>query len=346
MPAWRQGQTVGEWRQISGTALASAPISVKTYPTLSVEGPEAKVTSWNGFAIDTRDSSVYSVANGGHWAYAGNEINRIKLLDNAPSWGEQRAATPASQVVESVSHYADGRPTSRHTYYGTMINEARNRAMLLSGSRYGNGWVISTVDGFDLAANDWDKAKSYPDMPSAVGGIPGVAMTLNRATGEVYAFGYFDAYRWSPSSNSWSTRLSGTAFNGQYAASALDTKRNRILLLGGDASIKAIYDLNNNTMQVATLSGADAGSLNGSGNGMVYDPLQDAFLLRKPGAGATVYRINAGTLAVDQMPTGSTGTQIPSAINGVWTRFLYVPALKGVVYYPSYSGNVWFQRTN
>ena len=26
-----------------------------------------------------------------------------------------------------MSHYADGRPTSRHTYYGTMINEARNR---------------------------------------------------------------------------------------------------------------------------------------------------------------------------------------------------------------------------
>lgn len=346
MPAWRQGQTVGEWRQVSGTAPSSAPIGVKTYPTLSVSGPEAKVIAWNGFAIDTRDSSVYSVANGGHWDYAGNEVNRIRLLDNAPTWTEPRAATPASQVIESVSHYADGRPTSRHTYYGTMINEVRNRAMLLAGSRYGNGWVLSTVDAFDLAANDWDKAKTHPDLPGAVAGVIGAAMTLNRATGEVYAFGYSDAYRWSPSTNSWSTRLSGTAFNAQYAASALDTRRNRILLLGGDASIKAIYDIGSNTMQAITLSGADAGSLMGSGNGMVYDPLQDAYLLRKSGAGSTVYRINASTFAVDQLPTGGTGAQIPAAINGVWTRFLYVPALKGVAYFPSYSGNMWFMRTN
>lgn len=346
MPSWRQGVTVGEWRQVSGTALSSAPIAVKTYPALSVEGPEAKVTSWNGFAIDTRDSAVYSVANGGHWAYAGNEVNRITLSDNAPAWTEPRASTAPAQVRDSVSHYADGKPTSRHTYYGAIIDEARNRAMLVAGSRYGNGWPLETLDGFNLTSKDWDAARTYPDIPGDLTPVVGAAMTQHKSSGDIYAFGYFNVYRWSPATNKWSTRLANTAYDGQYAASALDTKRNRILLVGGASNIKAVYDVGTNTMQTVALSGASAGAVGGDGNGMVYDPLQDAFLLRKSGAGATVYRINAQTFSADALPTSGGGAQIPSAVNDVWTRFLYVPALKGVVYFPAYNGNMWFLRTN
>jgi hypothetical protein len=343
MPTWRQGIAVGEWRQVSGTAMSNASIAVKTYPTFG-NGPEYKMEAWNGFAIDTRDSSVYSLANGGHNNYAGNEVNRIRLLDNAPAWTEPRASTTPSQVVNSASHYADGRPTSRHTYYGSMIDQTRNRAIVLGGSRYGNGYPLTTADSFNLTTNDWAAARTHPDLPSGAHVI-GAAMTPINGSGEVYVFGYYDVYRWSPASNTWATRLSNTAFNGQYAATALDTKRNRILLLGGDATIKAIYDVAANAMQAVTISGADAGSLNGSGNGMVYDPLQDAFLLRKSGAGGTIYRINAGTFAVDQMPTGSAGAQIPATPTGVWSRFQYVPALKGVVYFPTYGSNLWFLRT-
>ena len=115
MPAWRQGMAVGEWKQLSGTALSNAPMTVSTFPTLGNTGPTSKVDTWVGFAIDTRDSSVYSVANGGHHDYAGNEVNRIQLLDSAPKWTEPRASTPSTQTTESTAYYADGRHTSRHT---------------------------------------------------------------------------------------------------------------------------------------------------------------------------------------------------------------------------------------
>ena len=155
MPAWRQGQAVGEWRQISGSALAAAPRAVIVDGNT---GPQSKVIAWASFIIDTRDSSLYSVANGGHHDYAGNEGNRIGLFDGAPRWTERRASTPMAQIGEDVSYYADGRPTSRHTYYGAVMNEVGNRAMVFGGGMWGNGNALSTMDGFNLSSNDWDAA--------------------------------------------------------------------------------------------------------------------------------------------------------------------------------------------
>jgi hypothetical protein len=347
MPTWRQGIAVGEWRQVAGTALASAPIAVKTFPSLSVVGPEAKVIAWNGFAVDTRDSSIYSAASGGHMDYAGNEVNRIRLSDNAPAWTEPRASTPVAQIIANTTHYADGRPTSRHSYYGTVVNEVRNRAMVLSGARWGDGYSPGGVlDGFNLASNDWDSARTYPDGPIAdFGAYNGWTVVDHKSSGDVYAFANFSVLRWSNATNTWSRRLAGTAIYGQYAASAMDTKRNRVLVVGGNANDHGLYDLGVNTVQSISLVGPNAGSLSGDGNAMVYDPILDAFLVRKGDAGGTVYRINAQTFNVDTLPiTG--GATISSTSNGVWARFLYVPKLKGIVYFPTYGGNLWFLRTS
>jgi hypothetical protein len=344
MPSWRQGIAVGEWRAIPNTAMSSAPIAVKTYPSLGNTGPNSKVVAWTGFAVDTRDSSIYSTANGGHSDYAGNEVNRLNLSDNAPAWTEPRAATPVSQIVQSSSHYADGRPASRHTYYGSMIDEARNRAMLVSGARYGSGSSLNTVDGFNLAANDWDAARTYSSMPSSLSEVMGAAMALHKSTGDIYAFAWSTVFRWSSATNTWATRLNTVSFDGQFAASAVDTKRNRVLLVGGGSNVKAVYDVAANTMQAVSLSGTDAVSVMGDGNGMVYDTLLDAYLVRTRNSGGTVYRINAATFAVDTLPT-TVGGSVPASANGVYTRFLYVPKLKGVVYFPSYDGNSWFLRT-
>jgi hypothetical protein len=77
----------------------------------------------------------------------------------------------------------------------------------------------------------------------------------------------------------------------------------------------------------------------------VYDPLLDAYLFRTSAAGGTVYRIDAQTFAVDTLTT-TNGSGVQASTNGVWTRFMYVPQLKGVAYFPAYSSNGWFLRTN
>lgn len=344
MPAWRQGQSVGEWRQLN-TALSSAPMAVKTYPGLGNTGPVSKVIAWTGFAVDTRDSSIYSAANGGHGDYAGNEVNRLRLSDNTPTWSEPRASTPAAQIVANTSHYADGRPSARHTYYGSVVNEQRNRVMLFSGARWGDGVSLFNLDGFNIGTNDWDAARTYADGPSStLGPYNGWATVGHQASGDVYVVANYAVLRWSNASNSWS-RLSNAPMYGQYSATAVDTRRNRILAVGGNVNDHGYYDIGSNTAVNVTFTGSAAGSLGGSGNGMVYDPVLDAYLLRKDDAGGTIYRINAATFAVDTLPV-SGGSAIPATTNGVWTRFLHVPKLKGVVYFPSFGSGAWFLRTH
>ena len=104
-------------------------------------------------------------------------------------------------------------------------------------------------------------------------------------------------------------------------------------------------DIAAKTVQNVTLSGTNAGSVSGTGNGMVYDSGLDAYLVRKDGAGGTVYRINAQTFAVDTLPTAN-GSAVPATTNGVYTRFLYAPKLKGIIYFPTFGGNPWFLRTS
>jgi len=152
--------------------------------------------------------------------------------------------------------------------------------------------------------------------------------------------------RWSSATNTWTRLSSNVPAYGQYAASALDTRRNRILVAGGLINDHAVYDIGSNAMTNVTFTGPNASAMTGdTGNGMVYDPGLDAYLLRKADAGGTIYRINASTFSVDVLPNTS-GTSLPAATNGVWKRFIYVPQLKGVVYFPTYDGNLWFIRTS
>ena len=339
MPAWRQGMAVGEWRQIPNSALSTAPRSVNAPGNT---GPVSKVIAWNSFVIDPRNATVYSPANGGHWDYAGNEVNSIRLSEAAPRWTELRASTAVSAIRESVTHYADGRPTSRHSYYGATFNPIRNRIMMIGGSRWGNGFIFGAMDGFNLASNDWDGARTFPDAPNGAVALPETAFVENPSTGDIYAFGSYSVFRWSSASNAWSTLASGISIYGFEAASAFDTRRNRILVVAGQGD-RHLFNVSNNSVQSVAFSGASSG-LSGSGSGMVYEPWLDAYLFRRSAGGSTVYRINAQTFAVDILPVTSGGS-IPSATNGVYRRFLFAPTLGGVVYCPDYDSNMWFLRT-
>src|SRR5688572_29289478 len=58
LPAWVSNLGVGEWFQIPNTAISSVVPS----PVPPGHFPDAKVIAWTSFVVDTRTSSVYSVA--------------------------------------------------------------------------------------------------------------------------------------------------------------------------------------------------------------------------------------------------------------------------------------------
>jgi hypothetical protein len=314
-----------------------------------IPGSQNKVDAWTSFVIDPRTSKVYSVANGGHSDYGGNEVDMLDLNRNDPQWFELLARTPAASYIACSEYYADGRPTSRHTYYGVTFNEFDNRIMLLGGSwSCGNGTpFLQTIDSYNINSNSYSPAGTHPRLPSPFGDTFAVSYTYDPFTGDIYAVQTGQTGRWNRSSNTFTANLNpgGDFYNGGYTETAFDTKRGRIYTVGGESGgDHHYYTLATNTWTSFTLTGPNAGNVDVTVQGaMIYDEAIDRFFIRLGGAGATVYQLHPTTFEVTIFPTTG-GTSIPATANGPYKKFLYAPNLGGVVYVPTYGGNAWFLR--
>jgi hypothetical protein len=310
-------------------------------------GPQSKVIAWTSFVVDTRTSKVYSVANGGHEDYSGNEVDELDLAREDPRWTERLAPTPNAQIVDG-SYYNDGRPTSRHSYYGVTFDETNDRIMLFGGSRYSMGSQLPTVDSYNIGANSYSASGTHAGVPSSLIAL-GAAYAVNPINGDVYGGANFTFHRWNRSTSTWTAlSTSGSAYGGE-AMSAMDTKRGRILVIGGLNPDHHLYTIASNAWSSITLSGANASNIaflgqdQTSSGSLVYVPEIDLFLVRAKASGGTVYQVNPTTFEVTTFSTTG-GASVPATMNGPYNKFLYVPRLGGVVYVPTYSGNAWFLR--
>jgi len=282
------------------------------------------------------------VAAGGHTDYSGNEVDALTLNSETPSWSQILAPTPGASVQNST-YYLDGRPSSRHTYYGIVLNEFDNRVMLFSGSRYSSGAFTDTVDSYNIGSNSYSAAGTHPSIPqplhsaiSDAGGLPSV--TLDPSTGDVYLSVTGNSAVWRRGTNTWTAIAGGV--DGFYSMSAFDTTRNRFLVIS--SVDHHIYTVGSGWSAV-TFTGANAGSVRFRTGAMFYVAALDAYLVRGENAGGTVYKINAATFEVTTFATTG-GSAVPSTLNGPFNKFLYLPQLRGAVYVPTYEGNAWFLR--
>jgi hypothetical protein len=391
MPAWRRGQGVNEWRELAATALGAltpthTPLTVNGLA--AIVGPRARLDAWCGLSIDTRSSKVWSAANGGHGDYYGNEVCRIDLLADAPAWTEWFAGsngsvvpsttTPPSATDPSRARNTDGLPVSTHSYYGQQFMERQNRALRLGGSVSPSGSAYENVEGFDVSRprgqSAWDPAGTFGFAVGSNNGGWTVAIgwctTKDPITERIYTVVQPNIRRFTPAVSGvggvWDVLgpLPNALNSGALGATAVDTRRNRLLwLLGQGASEAHICDLANGAWTARSLpssAAADAmrtarGLSSSSGShpqssGMIYVADLDAYLVRQAAAGGRVFRIDPETLAVTELVTVGGGA-VPGGSpfggeQGVYTRWLFVPQLKGVVYFPNGTANAWFLRTH
>ena len=339
LAAWNTG-SIGAWLEIPGTNLSSvAPDPVPAGAT----GPQSKVTAWAGWALNTQTDELVAVCQGGHTDYAGNEANRIDLGQAAPAWTQQLAPT-ASGSVTDTDYYSDGRPASVHSYYMVEMDETANRVILFGGSRWNSGAIKNVVDGYDVAASAYLASGTYPSMPSGTSGLNGQevkACCRDPRNGDVYIFAQFNVGKWTRSSNTFSMPVSGqTAPFAQYTSSAFDSTRNRIFLLGNGVCFT--YDPDSNTVTTRTLSGESLTA--NSMMGMVYEPSLDLFIVSTGAANGALYSVHPTTFVASVYST-SGGTGMPAESKPL-KRFLYVPSQQGIIWAPSYTGNLWFLRTH
>lgn len=162
MPTWRVGRTPMQWSQVSGTQAASA--------LSSIGFGDRACNAYNHLVVDSQ-GRIYILAWGGHEDGSSNGCARMNLMANSPSWAALFAGS--SSVQANVLYYADGRPTSRHTYAYTHLIEDED-ALLLAGCKfgYGNGTPGGPgFDVFDLLTNDYRARFNYPDSPDNSQGV-------------------------------------------------------------------------------------------------------------------------------------------------------------------------------
>lgn len=352
LPAWARGLSTWQWTPIAGTALSSVEPSPRP---LGATGPNSKIDAWCGATLK-RKGSVYMLgAAGGHNDYAGNEVDALNLLADKPAWEQLRAPSPNSDIVNGVQFLLDNRPSPAHTYYATQFIDRLNRMVVFAspgsdgnfppapaGYPYAGG---SRSFSFDLLKGDWDAPDYIAKFPGA-GDFFACLCVRHPLTGDVYySRNYGDGwYRWTATTNRWD-KLSGTTRAPWYAGSAIDTQRNRMLVVGGYSPIKpVVMDLNGGEQQV-TFGGLGSDALLVTGYpGVVYDEINDLFIVAfNQGASIKLLTVRASDFHV--AATAVTGSLPSARTNGIQNSLQYVPELKGIVIANSYRGDVYFMKT-
>jgi hypothetical protein len=361
LPTWRQGQSVNAWREISGSSLSLLPFM----DTPRGSGPHSgKVDAWNGLAADTRTNDLLSVGNGGHDDYWGNEVDRLRLNDNAPAWTRLVVPTIPANVTSDQDYYADGKPASQHTYHDSIMIESLNKALRFpGGSRSTVGNPSPTITAFNVGSVAWESSATWSGLsaPVSVSG-GGQAYAKHPTTENVYGQFYNTGlYRWNKGTpGSWTlVRAGGFAAGAasRSTAAACDPTRGaagQIFFLGGGDPLGgacAVYDIGANTLSTITLSGSDIRPFYGIG--MVYVSATDRYYACVPSAGgSSVYVITptSGTTWACSLLSTTGGASLPDTSNATntayapFTKFQYFPSLGGVAFLPRFTSNCWFLR--
>jgi hypothetical protein len=340
-PAWLAGKPLNEWFAIPGTAGAGG----------------APVDDYSGMAFKGSTSEIVVAAAGGHGGSNDNRVVSIDLRADAPKWIQRCERSP--QPAQNVAYNPDGKPASRHTYQTSLYVPVLDRVMLV-GCRF--TWPGAhehpKLDGFDLAANKWDPAGTWPDVPK--GG--GYGVVANPATGDLWTGGLMKC---SPATKAWSSPITKRAPNGVRFPYALDSKRGQLFGLNcgdgqGYGDMKVVTAVRvpvagNESIQVAIKPGDALEQFKKDKpvySGMDYDPDGDRFLfyngVDKQDAGR-VYVIkpdegDAWEMSILILGPGSKNPP-PSGGAGINNRFRYAPGLRGFVLLASGKADLYFLRT-
>lgn len=353
-PRWASALPLWHWAELPGTALASVEPAARP---LGANGPRSKIETWCGACL-RREGSVYMLgAAGGHGDYVGNEVNALTLYDEAPRWVELRPPTPNSDVINLTQFYLDGRPAATHTYFATQHIRRLDRMLVMSSAGLnGDSFAAAPVGfrysgqqrsfSFNYVARDWDSPDYVAAFPGS-GDYTACLCVRHPLTDDVYySRNYGDGwYRWTAADNRWD-KLSNRTRNPWYAGSAIDSRRDRILVVGGySISQPELLDLNGQRINLQFKGLGVSALLVGGYPAVVYDEFNDIFIVAyNYGASINVLTVAANDLTVSNPVV--TGVIPTARKNGLQNSLQYVPELGGVVIANNYYGNVLFMRTS
>ncbi|HNP37823.1 MAG TPA: hypothetical protein PKK10_18425, partial [Woeseiaceae bacterium] len=330
----------GHWYEVPGAKLETV-FPTPTPPGMT--GPRSVMDAWSGGAYDSvRDRLI--VWGGGHCDYAGNEIYVFDIETSV--W--TRLTEPSTQIVEGVSHYPDGLPSSRHTYDSlSFVPETGEFVSIASGGYFceTNGNYERATDIFNFALNRWERGANFPD----IGGSTGSVSAYDPVTGHIWLHGTGGNARlaeYDPIADTWQRHGSAIYLEIDGVA-AIDSNRHRMIVVGGYNGNNGlmVWDLDNPGAGHSKPSSSGARNLeNVQAPGLVYDPVADLYVGWN--GGSDVYTLDPDTWVWSRVsPASSNAVQGPAKNpNGTYGRFQYIPSKNAYIVVSRTGENVFYYK--
>lgn len=355
VPRWLDGVPLLRWVEVPGTVLAGSPGAPGEDPRDPYAQSNRAIGAYSGMAIKDDTSEIFIAAAGGHGDSSDNAVRSLGLAVDAPAWRLRSAATPVAQRQADVAYYADGKPTSRHTYWSTHWSRIRNRVML-HRTRFSYGSAVSFDDsnGFDPATDRWDPDNTWTD---------GVTAQARDQLDRVWAMARTKLYRWDPTTDRWTVLSDPGGDELPQGPLAEDSKRRTLFALAwGDGQGYGLDSLSawrfsEDGQRRDRISFRPSAALTRFSTAkpayaaMEYDPANDRFLFYASQTGALndIYVATPNdttTWDLSLLPLDDAGvTPLSAGLGGLMNKFRYVPQLGGFVLVPSAVHNVYFLRT-
>jgi len=327
---------------------------------------------YGSWMLRASDSMVLGMGGGGAGAWAGNDIRGLPLLDDAPRWRTLVDPSPASNVWGSRyqqvpatgphSRMKDGvTPNARHTSWMPQFDDVANRVYLMGCALV---WESDSdppypdklnVDSISLDDKQWTGPGAHPNLLHTWG-YQGFCVCSDRTKRRAYIFGgsTLDVFDWP--TNTISTLVSSGPTQWDRGSAAVDPVNNLILHIGWFTTTPnqpTVINLANGALTQAVLTGTYASAIIAGagpyGAGMCYCPDLGCFLyFPDDGFVYAITKTDLAHWAVDRLVTTGVGPAPHISGNAgtpqVWSRFQYVPALKGVVVGPVWNQPAFFLR--
>lgn len=302
------------------------------------------IVAWNGGAKGS--GSKLFVHGGGHNDSANNGMYVFDFAGTSrpTGWQTPLNISPVSAVRASSATYADGKPTSVHTYDGVVYASHNNHIYRFGGAWYNpNGNFTGASFKMNVATNQWTQVPSYP------GGGGGALTIYDPASGKIFVTmsdtlsGYF--YR--TNDDTWSGAKSyGSGFSFG-SIGAWDPTRNRGVIVGGGTNRVMSLNFANETLSVSTLNASGATALlSREGVSAVYDQQIDAYWLFGGNRGSpgysSIYQMNASTFGISQHTlSGSMAPSLNIDYQGSYGRFILMPQWRALGFLGTHDGPVY-----
>jgi hypothetical protein len=300
------------------------------------KGVAGVIDLWSGGTFDTKRNRLV-IWGGGHKGYGGNELYGFDLDDL--KW--TRIVDPSFEAVPCVSIYPDSTPVSRHTY-GLPVylpNLDVFFACPMVGRFCGGSGSDPHTWFFDFTSGEWINKNPAGDYVNGAHG----GTVYDPVTNKVYGWstagsgsGGFFAY--DVAANRWDVLNSTRSHFWGSPNGALDTKRNRIVIIGANGGEIKVIDLSDPTYAIQSIATSGGGShvLNGQ-PGVVYDPVVDRIVAWDGGPVWVLHPENWTWTQKATCPQAATE-------NGTYGRFAYSPSENAYVVTNAIDQNVMIYK--